>query len=82
MRVSPEQIMVIDSDNRGNSDNSIIQSIEKEGVLVPLLVTNNNDGTFTLVAGHRRLASAISTSRASACATANSSSVRFRSSGA
>lgn len=58
MRVSPEQIMVIDSDNRGNSDNSIIQSIEKEGVLVPLLVTNNNDGTFTLVAGHRRLASA------------------------
>lgn len=59
MRVNTAQIRVLDGQNRDNSDKSIIQSVGKEGVLVPLLVVNNQDGTFTLVAGHRRLASAI-----------------------
>lgn len=59
MKVSTSQIKVLDGQNRDNSDRSIIQSVGKEGVLVPLLVVNNQDGTFTLVAGHRRLASAI-----------------------
>ena len=59
MRVSTFQIRVPKSKNRLNSDNSIIESVKTEGVLEPLVVTNNGDGTFTLVAGHRRLASAI-----------------------
>ena len=59
MRVSTFQIRVPESHNRANSDKSIIESVKTEGVLEPIVVTNNGDGTFTLVAGHRRLASAI-----------------------
>ena len=59
MRVSTLQIRVPESHNRANSDNSIIESVKTEGVLEPLIVTSHKDGTFTLVAGHRRLASAI-----------------------
>lgn len=33
-------------------------SITEQGVLEPLIVTPNNDGTYTLIAGHRRLAAA------------------------
>ena len=60
MKVPTDRIRVLDGQNRDNSDKSIIASIEKEGVLVPLLVYNAPDGEdFILVAGHRRLASAI-----------------------
>ena len=58
MRLSTEQIKVPDGQNRDNSDKTIIQSVEKEGILVPLLVYEEN-GVYYLVAGHRRLASAI-----------------------
>ena len=61
MRVNTAQIRVLDGQNRDNSDKSIIQSVEKEGVLVPLLVycDPDNAGSYILAAGHRRLASAI-----------------------
>ena len=61
MRANTSQIRVLDGQNRDNSDKSIIQSVEKEGVLVPLLVYSDPDnvGSYILVAGHRRLASAI-----------------------
>ena len=60
MKVPTNMIRVLDGQNRDNSDKSIIASIEKEGVLVPLLVYNAPDREdFILVAGHRRLASAI-----------------------
>ena len=61
MRVNTSQIRVLDGQNRDNSDKSIIQSVEKEGVLVPLLVycDPDNAGSYILAAGHRRLASAI-----------------------
>ena len=61
MRVATNLIKVLDGQNRDHSDKSIIESIGKEGVLVPLLVYKDEadpDG-FILVAGHRRLASAI-----------------------
>lgn len=61
MRVPTNMIKVLDGQNRDNSDKSIIQSVQQEGVLVPLLVYDDGspDGGFVLVAGHRRLASAI-----------------------
>ena len=42
MRLSTEQIKVPDGQNRDNSDKTIIQSVEKEGILVPLLVYEEN----------------------------------------
>lgn len=61
MRIETSKIKVLDGQNRDNSDKSIIQSVEKEGVLVPLLVYQDkeNPESYILVAGHRRLASAI-----------------------
>ena len=35
MRIETSKIKVLDGQNRDNSDKSIIQSVEKEGVLVP-----------------------------------------------
>ena len=58
MRAKTDSIRVLDGQNRDNSDKTIIQSVEKEGVLVPLLVYEEN-GELILAAGHRRLASAI-----------------------
>ena len=62
MRIAVEKIKVLDGQNRDHSDKSIIQSIKKEGVLVPLLVYQDKTDpeSFVLVAGHRRLASAVS----------------------
>lgn len=58
MRATTDSIRVLDGQNRDNSDKTIIQSVEKEGVLVPLLVYEE-DGGYVLAAGHRRLSSAI-----------------------
>lgn len=58
MELRTEQIRVLDGQNRDNSDKTIIRSVEKEGILVPLLVYEE-DGAYVLVAGHRRLASAL-----------------------
>lgn len=53
------QIRVTDEDNRNYSSNDIIESVKKEGILVPLLVyEDSNVGDYVLIAGHRRLASA------------------------
>jgi len=61
MKVLTSRIKVLDGQNRDNSDKTIIQSVEKEGVLVPLLVYPDPESgeDFILVAGHRRLASAV-----------------------
>ena len=61
MRIATNLIRVLDGQNRDNSDKSIIESVGKEGVLVPLLVHCDPEtaGMYVLVAGHRRLASAI-----------------------
>ena len=61
MKVLTSRIRVLDGQNRDNSDKTIIQSVEKEGVLVPLLVYPDPESgeDFILVAGHRRLASAV-----------------------
>jgi len=58
MELRTEQIRILDGQNRDNSDKTIIRSVEKEGILVPLLVYEE-DGAYVLVAGHRRLASAL-----------------------
>ncbi len=60
MQIATNMIKVIDGQNRDNSDKSLIESIKREGVLVPLLVYSDPEGDgYILVAGHRRLASAI-----------------------
>ena len=61
MKVFTDMIKVLDGQNRDNSDKSIIESVGKEGVLVPLLVYSDPEetGKYVLVAGHRRLASAV-----------------------
>lgn len=61
MYVSVNDIEVKDEQkNRANSDNSVIESVKKEGILVPLAVYPNseNKGKYVLIAGHRRLLSA------------------------
>ena len=61
MKVFTDMIKVLDGQNRDKSDKSIIESVGKEGVLVPLLVYSDPEetGKYVLVAGHRRLASAV-----------------------
>lgn len=61
MYVSVNDIEVKDElNNRANSDSSVIESIKKEGILVPLAVYPNSEtkGKYILIAGHRRLLSA------------------------
>jgi len=63
------QLKVADIQTNGNVrrdlrlDDGFVQSIKEEGVIQPVLVTQDKDGVWHLIAGHRRLAGAIQAGR-------------------
>ncbi len=59
LRLDPKQIRVEEDGNRTHEDAGLLTSVEKRGVDTPVQVYIDDDGSYVLVAGHRRLASAI-----------------------
>ncbi len=59
LRLDPKQIRVEEDGNRAHEDAGLLTSVETLGVTTSVQVYVDDDGSYVLVAGHRRLESAV-----------------------